>query len=71
MAACVKLILFSAVFFLHGGVVCGNWECMQLREQMLVYAVHEFPLYHHEFGVWCALSARRVRVGALFFEETM
>jgi len=71
MMACVKCFLFSAVCFLHVGMLCVKWECMQPKEQMLQYAVHDFPLHHHEFGVWCAVSARRVGAGASFFEETM
>ena len=59
------------VFFLYGGMFCANWECMQPEGQMLLYAVHDFPLRHHDFGVWCAVSARRVGAEALFFEETM
>lgn len=69
MTACVKRILFSAVCFLLGGMFWVNWECMRPKEQMLVYAVHEFPLHHHEFGVWCAMSARRVWGGAMFFSK--
>jgi hypothetical protein len=42
---------------------------MQPKEQMLVYAFHDFSSQHHEFGVWCAVSARRVGAGALFFKK--
>ena len=68
MMACVKCIQFSAVCFLHGGMLCVKWECMQPKE-MLMYAVHDFPLHHHEFGVWCAVSARRVGVRGLAFRR--
>ena len=69
MMACVKLILFSAMCFLYGGMVCFNWECMQPKEQMLLCAIHEFALHHHEFGVWCAVSARIVGAGGLVFRR--
>jgi len=41
MMACVKCILFSAVYFLHVDMPCVKWECMQPKEQMLVCAVHD------------------------------
>jgi hypothetical protein len=52
-------------FFLNGRVVCLNWECVQRKEQTVVYAFTYSLRIDMNSDVWC--TARRVGAGTLFF----